>query len=46
MPTKRPLKIFVDGYLLNKEYQGTKTYLKELYKEFAKRNPKIDVFLG
>lgn len=40
------MKIFVDGYLLNKEHQGTKTYIKELYKEFAKNNPKITIYIG
>lgn len=40
------MKIFVDGYLLNKEHQGTKTYVRELYKEFAKQNPKALIFIG
>lgn len=40
------MKIFVDGYLLNKEHQGTKTYIRELYKEFAKQNPDILIFIG
>lgn len=43
---KKQLKIFVDGYLLNKEHQGTKTYIRELYKEFAKQNPDILIFIG
>ena len=46
MHIKKHLKIFVDGYLLNKEYQGTKTYIKELYKEFAKNNPDILIYIG
>lgn len=40
------MKIFVDGYLLNKEHQGTKTYIRELYKEFANQNPNILIFIG
>jgi glycosyltransferase involved in cell wall biosynthesis len=40
------MKIFVDGYLLNKEHQGTKTYIRELYKEFAKQNSDILIFIG
>lgn len=40
------LKIFVDGYILNKEHQGTKTYIIELYKEFAKRNPEVKIYIG
>ena len=43
---KKQLKIFVDGYHLNKEHQGTKTYVRELYKEFAKQNPDILIFIG
>ena len=35
MQLKKPLKIFIDGYLLNKEPQGTQTYIRELYKEVA-----------
>lgn len=40
------MKLFVDGYLLNKEHQGTKTYIKELYKEFAKQNPNFVIYIG
>lgn len=46
MYTKKRLKIFVDGYLLNKEYQGTRTYIKELYKEFALHNPNATIHIG
>jgi len=46
MSTKESLKIFVDAYLLNKEYQGTKTYIKELYKELSRRNSKYEIYLG
>lgn len=46
MSIKEPLKIFVDAYLLNKEFQGTRTYIKELYKEFTRRNPKAFVYFG
>jgi|TARA_B110000908_G_C10248625_1_gene450422 glycosyltransferase involved in cell wall biosynthesis len=46
MFTKRKLKIFVDGYLLNKEYQGTKTYIIELYKEFAQENRDVLIYIG
>lgn len=43
---KTSKKILVDAYLLNKEPQGTKTYIKELYKEFATKNPKVNIFFG
>ncbi|MFY0632001.1 MAG: glycosyltransferase family 4 protein [Flavobacteriaceae bacterium] len=46
MPIKESSKIFVDAYLLNKEFQGTKTYIQGLYKEFSRRNPHVTVFLG
>lgn len=40
------MKIFVDAYILNKEPQGTKTYIKELYKEFSILNPDVNIYLG
>ena len=46
MHIKKSQKVFVDAYLLNKEPQGTKTYIKELYKEFAKKNKHIQIYLG
>lgn len=46
MHSKKPLKIFVDGYLLNKEPQGTQTYIRELYKEVAKANTHFTFYLG
>ena len=46
MNTKKPLKIFIDGYSLNKEPQGVTTYIKELYKEIATQTPNILFFIG
>lgn len=46
MGTKKQLNVFIDGYLLNKEPQGTTTYIKELYKEVAIMNPEIQFFIG
>ena len=40
------MKIFVDGYLLNKEYQGTRTYITELYKALARLRPEIEITFG
>lgn len=40
------MKIFVDGYLLNKEYQGTRTYITELYKELALIKPDYKIVFG
>ncbi len=46
MSIKESLKIFVDAYLLNKEFQGIKTYVRELYKEFSRRNPNVQIYFG
>lgn len=46
MHSKKQLKVFIDGYLLNKEHQGTNTYIRELYKEVAKNNLNIDFYIG
>jgi glycosyltransferase involved in cell wall biosynthesis len=46
MSERESVKIFVDAYLLNKEHQGIRTYIKELYKEFARRNRTIEIYLG
>ncbi len=46
MPSKRSLKIFVDAYLLNKEPQGTQTYIRELYKEVIRQHPESRFFFG
>lgn len=46
MHSKKQLKVFIDGYLFNKEHQGTTTYIKELYKEVALLNPNIEFYFG
>ncbi|MDH2207356.1 MULTISPECIES: glycosyltransferase family 4 protein [Empedobacter] len=40
------MKIFVDAYLLNKEYQGTRTYIVELYKELSRKRKDIKITFG
>lgn len=40
------MKVFVDAYLLNKEYQGTRTYISELYKEFSLIDNSISITFG
>jgi len=47
MSTKNnTIKVFIDGYLLNKEPQGTTTYIKEIYKKVAFQNPNISFYIG
>ena len=40
------MKIFVDGYLLNKEYQGTRTYIVEIYKALSLLKPNFYIEFG
>ncbi|MBO9616376.1 MAG: glycosyltransferase family 4 protein [Dyadobacter sp.] len=39
------LKIFVDGHVFDKEHQGTKTFIRELYKQLIDR-PDIEIFIA
>lgn len=43
---KRPLKIFVDGHCFDKEHQGTKTFVRELYRAMINNHPDIEVYIG
>lgn len=40
------ISILVDASQLNKEYQGTRTYIKELYSHLALQYPSIQVFMA
>ncbi len=40
------MKIFVDGYSLHKENQGTKTFILELYNQLLETHPNIKITLG
>ena len=40
------MKIFVDGYTLHKENQGTKTFILELYKQLLETHSNIRITLG
>ena len=39
-------KIFVDGSVLEKEFQGTYTYVKELYTAYKKKFPEDEITFG
>ena len=39
------LRIFVDGHCFDKEYQGTQTFVRELYTELA-NYPGVDTYFG
>lgn len=38
--------IFVDAHSLDKGYQGTHTFLRELYRELLSRYPDLDIYFG
>jgi len=40
-----PIKIFVDAHVFDKEHQGTKTFIREIYKRLSKK-PDVKLFLA
>lgn len=46
MNAARPVTIFVDAHSLDKGYQGTHTFLRELYRELLGRYPGLDIYFG
>jgi glycosyltransferase involved in cell wall biosynthesis len=45
MEDKR-IKIFVDGHVFDKEYQGTQTFLRGLYTHLMASCPMLDIYFG
>jgi glycosyltransferase involved in cell wall biosynthesis len=45
MEDKR-IKIFVDGHVFDKEYQGTQTFLRGLYTHLMASYPMLDIYFG
>lgn len=39
------IRLFADAHVFDKEYQGTRTFVKEIYTQLAK-NDNIEIFLG
>ena len=39
------MRLFADAHVFDKEYQGTRTFIKELYGSLA-YNPGLEIFLG
>jgi glycosyltransferase involved in cell wall biosynthesis len=46
MNAARPVTIFVDAHSLDKGYQGTHSFLRELYAELLGCYPELDVYFG
>ena len=42
----KPIKLFVDAHTMDKEYQGTYTFLQGLYTAFMANHPDVDVYFG
>lgn len=45
MATKS-IKIFVDGHVFDKEFQGTQTFLQGLYRQLMADYPQLDIYFG
>ncbi|HSU27926.1 MAG TPA: glycosyltransferase, partial [Chitinophagaceae bacterium] len=39
------IKLFADAHVFDNEYQGTRTYIKEIYSQLA-RIPELEIYLG
>ncbi|WCT14586.1 glycosyltransferase family 4 protein [Mucilaginibacter jinjuensis] len=42
----KPIKLFVDAHSMDKEYQGTYTFLQGLYSALLENHPDVDVYFG
>jgi hypothetical protein len=42
----KSLKIFVDGHVFDKEYQGSQTFLKGLYTQLMIDYPLLEIYFG
>lgn len=42
----KPIKLFVDAHSMDKEYQGTYTFLQGLYSALMVNYPNVDVYFG
>lgn len=43
---EKKIKLFVDAHSFDKEYQGVRTYIKEIYNILLKSYPALDIFFG
>jgi glycosyltransferase involved in cell wall biosynthesis len=44
--SNKPIKLFVDAHTMDKEYQGTYTFLRGLYGALMANYPDVDVYFG
>lgn len=43
---EKKIKLFVDAHSFDKEYQGVRTFIKEIYTVFLARYPSLEIFFG
>ncbi len=46
MMQAKPIKLFVDAHSFDTEYQGTQTFIRELYGGLMSSHPELDVYWG
>jgi glycosyltransferase involved in cell wall biosynthesis len=44
--SSRPIRLFVDAHVFDGEYQGTRSFLKEIYKRIAQMPDRFELYLG
>ena len=44
--TNEKIKLFVDAHTLDNDYQGTQTFLRELYTDLLINYPELDIYFG
>ena len=40
------IKLFIDGHSFDKEYQGIRVFIKELYRELSSQTNDIEFYIG
>lgn len=46
MTSHSAIKLFIDGHSFDKEFQGTRTFIREIYYEMSKQTDKITFYIG
>lgn len=44
--TDKRIKLFVDAHTMDNDYQGTQTFLRELYADLLNNYPALDIYFG
>lgn len=46
MTSHANIKLFIDGHSFDKEFQGTRTFIREIYYEMSKQTDRISFYIG